>query len=333
MRTRFAPVLPLVLALAGAALASFSSAGCGQLPGMDGAAAADTTRAPGMPPPGEGLVTVATDRSVSAAAEQLKSALRSSGASVVADIDHAAHAGGDSLRPTRLLMFGNPQLGTPLMRSVRTAGLDLPQKILIWEGADDSTRVTYNAPSYLTARHEVAGVGSSLNRMGGALADLAEQAAGRVPDTTAFNADSIAAGGGLAIEISDFGVAETYERLEQAVQSRAGLSIRARLDHAQNAPVAADGDSLPPTRLLVLGNLDAGTPLMRKAPTMGIDLPQKMLVWESDDDNTFVSYNEPAYLARRHQLADTTGLDRIAQTLDALVRNATSDEQDAPSDQ
>jgi uncharacterized protein (DUF302 family) len=331
MRTRFAPVLPLVLALAGAALAFSSSAGCGQLPGMDGAAAADTTRAPGMPPPGEGLVTVATDRSVSAAAEQLKSALRSSGASVVADIDHAAHAGGDSLRPTRLLMFGSPQLGTPLMRSVRTAGLDLPQKILIWEGADDSTRVTYNAPSYLTARHEVAGVGSSLNRMGGALADLAEQAAGRVPDTTAFNADSIAAGGGLAIEISDFGVAETYERLEQAMQSRAGLSIRARLDHAQNAPVAADGDSLPPTRLLVLGNLDAGTPLMRKAPTMGIDLPQKMLVWESDDDNTFVSYNEPAYLARRHQLADTTGLDRIAQTLDALVRDATSDE-DAPSD-
>ena len=59
---------------------------------------------------------------------------------------------------------------------------------------------------------------------------------------------------------------------------------------------------------------------------MGIDLPQKMLVWEGDEGNAFVVYNEPAYLARRHQLADTTGLARIARTLDRLAQEATSNQ-------
>ena len=77
-------------------------------------------------------------------------------------------------------------------------------------------------------------------------------------------------------------------------------------------------------RLLMFGNPALGTPLMQEVQTTGIDLPQKMLVWESDDGNTFVSYNEPAYLARRHQLADTTGLSRTARVLQQLAQEATS---------
>ena len=326
------------------ALGTVLAGGCGEIPGTGPSAgpAADTTRAPGVPPPGEGLVTTTTGRSVAAVTEQLKSAISSSDAALVADITHTQNAPADSLRPDgqrggdrssprggsssglrpmRLLMFGNPALGTPLMQEVQTTGIDLPQKMLVWEGRDGSTRVTYNAPTYLAARHDFEGAGSSLRQMGDALASLAEQAAGRAPDTSAFNADSIRAGAGLTVEASDFGPGKTFRRLRSAVESRAGLSIRARVDHAGNAPA---GDSLRFTGLLVFGNPRAGPPLMRRAPTMGIDLPQKMLVWEGSGDNAFVAYNEPAYLARRHQLADTTGLSRTARVLQQLAQEATS---------
>ncbi|PSQ99506.1 MAG: hypothetical protein BRD48_03845 [Bacteroidetes bacterium QS_9_68_14] len=320
MSRRF-PGLLLVAAMAAGALLA---GGCEGLLSMGRSdTAADTTRAPGVPPPGEGLVTGTTGRSVAAVTEQLKSAIQASPATLVADVNHAQNASGDSLRPTRLLMFGNPALGTPLMQGVQTAGIDLPQKMLVWEGRDDSTRITYNVPAYLATRHDFEGVGGSLRQMGDALASLAEQAAGRVPDTSAFNADSIRAGAGLAIETSDFGPGKTYRRLREAVRSRPPLSVMAQMDHAQNAPA---GDSLRPTRLLVFGNPRAGTPLMRKAPTMGIDLPQKMLVWEGNEGNAFVAYNEPAYLARRHQLADTTGLARPARTLDRLAQEAASNQ-------
>jgi uncharacterized protein (DUF302 family) len=344
---------------------------------------ADTTRAPGVPPPGEGLVTTATDQSVQAVTQALKSVIQASPATLVADIDHAqnvAGSAGDSLGglgPMRLLVFGNPQLGTPLMQSVSSTGIDLPQKILVWQGANDSTRITYNAPAYLQERHDLEGVSGPLGRMGGALFGLVEQAAGRAPDTLAFNADSIAGGAGLAFETSDFDVDETFRRLESAVQAAPQLSIMTRVDHAANA---AGGDSLAqqrgngvrptegtsalgvrptegtsalgvrptegtsalgvrptegtsalgvrPTRLLVFGNPSAGTPMMQQAPTMGIDLPQKMLVYEGDERKAFVAYNEPAYLARRHELADTTGLSRIAQTLADLAFKATADEEE-----
>ena len=311
----------LFLLAAGALL----TGGCERLADLGGQQTADTTRAPGVPPPGEGLVTTTSAQSVRATAQQLRSAIEESGASLVVEVNHRQNAAsaGDSLRPMRLLVFGNPALGTPLMQSVRAAGIDLPQKILVWQGADDSTRITYNAPAYLRARHEVAGVGNALDRMGGTLAGLVEGAAGRAPDTTAFNADSISAGAGLAVEASDFGFEETFSRLQGAVQANPQLSIMARVDHAGNAAGTA-GDSLLPTRLLMFGNPQAGTPLMQQAPTMGIDLPQKMLVYEGEENRTFVAYNRPAYLARRHQLADTTGLSRIAETLEGLAFEATS---------
>ena len=307
----------------------FFAGGCEQLPDMGGGArTADTTRAPGVPPPGEGLVTTTTKQSVQAAAQQLKSTIASSGATLIADVNHARNAAsvGDSLRPSRLLIFGKPGWGTPLMQSVPTTGLDLPQKILVWEGADDSTRLTYNAPAYLKARHDLEGENASLDRVGRALVDLVRQTVGHPPDTTAFNADSISAAAGLTVETSDFNFEETFDRLRKAVQAASGLSVITQVDHAQKG--AATADSLRPMQLLIFGNPQQGTPLMQQAPTIGIDLPQKMLVYEGEEGNTFVTYNDPAYLARRHEVADTTGLGGLAKTLEGLAYEATANEEE-----
>jgi len=90
---------------------------------------------------------------------------------------------------------------------------------------------------------------------------------------------------------------ETFARLEAAVNAK-GIHIHAAIDHSGDA--AAAGLAMRPARLLIFGNAKAGTPLMVAAPTLAIDLPLKVLVWEDPDGRTWLSYNSPDYLCKRH---------------------------------
>jgi uncharacterized protein (DUF302 family) len=96
--------------------------------------------------------------SVDAAFTRLEAAVAQRGLTVFARLDFAADAAavGLTLPPTRLLLFGNPRAGTPLMAAAPTAALDLPLKVLIWEVADGTVWVGYNTPAYLGERHGVA---------------------------------------------------------------------------------------------------------------------------------------------------------------------------------
>jgi uncharacterized protein (DUF302 family) len=97
---------------------------------------------------------------------------------------------------------------------------------------------------------------------------------------------------GLSSHPSSWNSKETADRLSAALKNR-GLEIMARIDHAAAAEKA--GLSLRPTELFVFGNPKAGTLLMQKEQTLGIDLPLKVLVWEDESGKTWVSYNEPAW--------------------------------------
>ncbi|MGA9138121.1 MAG: DUF302 domain-containing protein [Methylovirgula sp.] len=103
----------------------------------------------------DGLVTIACDRSVGEAIDRLETALRARGVTIFARIDHAAGAAsvGMALRPTEVLIFGNPKAGTPLMQDKQTVGLDLPLKMLAWQDADGKVWITYNDPTWLARRH------------------------------------------------------------------------------------------------------------------------------------------------------------------------------------
>ena len=103
----------------------------------------------------DGLVTVASIGSVKETIDRLEAAVTAGGATVFARVDHAAGAAkvDQALRPTMLLIFGNPKGGTPLMQSRQTIGLDLPQKALAWEDASGKVWLTYNDPGWLAARH------------------------------------------------------------------------------------------------------------------------------------------------------------------------------------
>ena len=127
---------------------------------------------------------------------------------------------------------------------------------------------------------------------------------------------------GLTTMPSRFGPQDTMNRLEAAVKAK-GMTVFARIDHAAGAAEA--GLSLRPTAVLIFGNAKAGTPLMQSVQTIGIDLPLKALVWQDTSGDTWLSYNDPAWLAQRHGLAGTeTVVGMMTAALDAVAKAATA---------
>jgi uncharacterized protein (DUF302 family) len=104
---------------------------------------------------------------------------------------------------------------------------------------------------------------------------------------------------GLITLKSSYGPQETVDKLETAVKAK-GLTVFAKVDHAAGA--AAVGLPLQPTQLIIFGNAKGGTPLMQAAQTSGIDLPMKVLVWQDASGDTWFSYNDPEWIAKRHGL-------------------------------
>ncbi len=128
---------------------------------------------------------------------------------------------------------------------------------------------------------------------------------------------------GLVSVASAFDMDETQARLELAI-SETGLNLVFMLDHAANAE-RVDLD-LRPTRLFLFGNPNVGTPLMQGAQSIAIDLPQKMLIWEAEDGQVYLGYNDPMYLAARHGLTgQDMRLGNIANALANLANAATTE--------
>jgi uncharacterized protein (DUF302 family) len=125
---------------------------------------------------------------------------------------------------------------------------------------------------------------------------------------------------GLTTIKSSHGPQETMNRLDAAVKAK-GMTVFARIDHSVGA--SAVGLSLNPTEVLIFGNAKGGTPLMQSAQTIGIDLPLKALVWQDASGDTWLSYNDPAWLAKRHGLDGTEApIGNLTATLDAVAKVA-----------
>ena len=106
-------------------------------------------------PRAEGIVDVRSNHSVDQTVDRLQGILRSKAIELFALVDHsgeAARAGLD-MPPTKLLIFGNPKAGTPVMQAAPSAAIDLPLKILVWQDPEGQVWVSYNSPGYLQRRH------------------------------------------------------------------------------------------------------------------------------------------------------------------------------------
>jgi len=240
---------------------------------------------------------------------------------IVAEVDHSANAQSinDTLNPTRLIFFGNPNLGTPLMQQNQLAGLDLPQKILVYENAEEEVFLGFNNTTYLSVRHSLEGV-ATLPMIQGALENLSKGA----------SMDSIMNASNNAIDLGEGVISKTtstksfanvYESLKMIIENNPNLRVIAELDHSANA--ASIGQELDSTRIIVFGNPNLGTPLMKNSQTTALDLPQKMLVWRNRNGVVFVSYNDPAYLVKRHRITENdTVIGTITMALDNISNGA-----------
>ena len=126
---------------------------------------------------------------------------------------------------------------------------------------------------------------------------------------------------GLVTLPSNYAVTDTIDRLRDAVMG-AGLQVFARVDHAAGAREA--GLELRPTELLMFGNARGGTPLMQDTQTAGIDLPLKALAWADESGQTWLSYNDPAWIAERHQLGgpSAAAVQTLRGAIEKLARAA-----------
>jgi uncharacterized protein (DUF302 family) len=110
---------------------------------------------------------------------------------------------------------------------------------------------------------------------------------------------AIVTNNGIVHKPSKHSVDETLGKLQAILQAK-GIAVFALVDHSGEAKKV--GMEMRPTKLLIFGNPKGGTPLMLAAPSIAIDLPLKILVWEDDQGKVLVSYNSPEYLAERHGL-------------------------------
>ncbi|WP_109299687.1 DUF302 domain-containing protein [Aquimarina sp. AU474] len=113
---------------------------------------------------------------------------------------------------------------------------------------------------------------------------------------------------------------DTYASLVEIIQNNPNLKIVAQLDHQANA-ASVDLD-LKPTKIIMFGNPKLGTPLMQSSQTAGLDLPQKMLVWENDEGVVYISYNDPIYLQNRHNIEKSEVLEKMKGALDKISNTA-----------
>lgn len=246
----------------------------------------------------------------------LKSSLEANpNISIVAEVDHQANAASVdlTLNPTKIIFFGNPKLGTPLMQKNQLAGLDLPQKILVYQNEGEEIYAGFNNTTYLSSRHDLEGV-ETLPMIQGALTNL----------STGASQDSLVIAENSAAELEEGIITKTvngscddaYGRLRTAIDTNPNLKIIAELDHQANA--ASVDLELNPTRIIIFGNPNLGTPLMQNAQTTALDLPQKMLVWTDDDGVGHVSYNDPSFLVKRHGISEN---EEVLQTVTGALDN------------
>lgn len=131
---------------------------------------------------------------------------------------------------------------------------------------------------------------------------------------------TFAADGLISIK-SAHSAADTATRLENTIKER-GLTLFARINHAAGA--AKINKTLRPTEVFIFGNPQGGTPLMECAQTAGIDLPLKALVWEDASAQVWLSYNDPAYLAKRHEAGNCPVVENLRKALAGIGEAVTA---------
>jgi uncharacterized protein (DUF302 family) len=250
-------------------------------------------------------ISVQDADSVDDAVAHIIEILESQGFDIVLVVNHAAAAAsvGLELRPTQVIFARQSRTFERLtLKRSGTIGIDLPLKFLIFEDAAGEIQVTSNPVGYLVDRHGAA-VKDPLLR----LLQSSVNQFGIPPD-------------GLVTIFSKQSFEDTVESLKSAVPSppfRIPLELDFNADGSRNRKL--QGIRRP--FLLVFGNPAVGTPLMQADQRIGLDLPQKYLVWEDRDGGVNITWNDPFFIAARYNIQDQDArLTAIANALNNFAQ-------------
>ena len=124
----------------------------------------------------DGLVKSESNYSVKETADRFEDIAKSKGLTLFARVDHQKNAASVNLelRPTEVIIFGNPKVGTPLMQCAQDVAIDLPQKVMVSEDNNKKVWLTYNNPTYLMERHQIQGCDEVIKKISGVLSKLSE---------------------------------------------------------------------------------------------------------------------------------------------------------------
>lgn len=239
---------------------------------------------------GNGLIALDSPYSVDETVSRLEGEITERGLNIMRVIDHAANAASvdRELRPTQVILFGNPRVGTPLMQGGRTIGIDLPQKMLVWEDEAGGVHIAYNSPDYLRSRHNIQGRDEVFTRVSGALSTIAEAAV--AADSTDDSAD-----GSALTETGDEGDADQVADMDDSsdTASDAGQVAETDESEADSEQVAeqvdeteSDGDA----EQVADGDND-----VEEAPMVDVSFPENYAEMLAAHNATRTEAGQPAY--------------------------------------
>jgi uncharacterized protein (DUF302 family) len=200
----------------------------------------------------------------------------------VVDFHVAAKSIGVEIRPTTVILATNPSLETPLIRQNPTSALDFPSKFLLYEDEEGTIQLEHSTVGALLDRHDIKLKDAKLQKYG----DLLDQ--------------FIDSDDGIVLVKSHQSVDETIEALFSRLQDL-GLMIFVPngIDFQEQA--FRHGGTRP-SRLVIFGTPAVGIPLVENSQSIGLDLPAKFLIFEDEMEQVFIAFNDPRFLARKHNL-------------------------------
>ncbi len=235
---------------------------------------------------------------------------------IIAEVNHSEAAKGVEIEipQSRLIVFGNPKVGTQLMQQNQKIGIDLPMKILVYDD-NGITKVIYNNASILMNRYEIM-LPELEEKMNGLLNKIS---ASDIEETKLQNLKLGSSLADLQTKESSLSVNKASEKLEKLLKEKE-FKLIAKVEHdkaAKNADL-----ELRPTRLFIFGKPQMGSQLMKLNSTIGLDLPMKILIWEDENGKTQVSYFKGSFLAKRHSIENeelTTKIDDVLGMLSNAI--------------
>ena len=201
---------------------------------------------------------------------------------------------GLALEKTHAVFFGNPQLGTPLIQKDQLIALDLPQKIITFDQGKNSYLYRLST-SYLADRYAVSF--SDLSTMTGALDALSQKIADN--QNRDMKDPDIEQHQGIITQKSNKTFDQAVEAIKQQIGNAESINIMAELDHQKNA-TSVDME-LRPTHVIMFGNPQVGIPLMQKNRSVAVELPMKILIFQDENGDVKVAYNDMQFLFDRYK--------------------------------